>query len=314
MSRKIDPVASRSRKRPSTLALCCLLLWTQTGTAAEPPSKVRTTAEILQASAASDWRVPDPEDLLYLDLAPGRVVIELAPAFAPEHATNIRALVRQNYFDGLTINRSRTILWCSGAIRMAHRDLGSAQPRCRPSSRSRRPRRCHGSRCPTPTALRPRRVQHRFSGGPRPRARRRVACTLLWHGGRRARERAGQRQRCGTLRRDRPRTRPARSQHRRRRARDQGHRVTVDSARGTGALGFYETPAERTSIVSMRVAADLPPSRSATSSSCCGPIRATFAALIEARRNRRDDWYQVPAGYVDLCNVPLPVRQPTAQQ
>jgi len=29
---------------------------------------------------------------------------------------------------------------------------------------------------------------------------------------------------------------------------------------------------------------------------------------VEARRNRRDDWYKVPAGFIDLCNVPLPVR------
>jgi len=36
----------------------------------------------------------------------------------------------------------------------------------------------------------------------------------------------------------------------------------------------------------------------------------TFAALVEARRNRRDDWYKVPAGYIDVCNVPIPVRAP----
>jgi len=35
---------------------------------------------------------------------------------------------------------------------------------------------------------------------------------------------------------------------------------------------------------------------------------ATFAALVEARRNRRDAWYLVPAGRIDLCSVPLPVR------
>jgi peptidylprolyl isomerase len=39
---------------------------------------------------------------------------------------------------------------------------------------------------------------------------------------------------------------------------------------------------------------------------------ATFTALVESRRNRRDDWYQVPAGYIELCNVPLPVRVPPA--
>jgi peptidylprolyl isomerase len=35
-----------------------------------------------------------------------------------------------------------------------------------------------------------------------------------------------------------------------------------------------------------------------------------FAQVVEARRNRRDDWYKVPAGHIDLCNVPLPVRAP----
>jgi peptidylprolyl isomerase len=34
-----------------------------------------------------------------------------------------------------------------------------------------------------------------------------------------------------------------------------------------------------------------------------------FRTLVESRRNRGGDWYQVPAGHIDLCNVPLPVRQ-----
>ena len=38
------------------------------------------------------------------------------------------------------------------------------------------------------------------------------------------------------------------------------------------------------------------------------PTPPTFAALVESRRNRRDDWYEVQAGYIDLCNVPIAVR------
>jgi peptidylprolyl isomerase len=34
----------------------------------------------------------------------------------------------------------------------------------------------------------------------------------------------------------------------------------------------------------------------------------TFAAYVEARRNRHDAWFKVPAGRVDVCNVPIPVR------
>jgi peptidylprolyl isomerase len=35
-----------------------------------------------------------------------------------------------------------------------------------------------------------------------------------------------------------------------------------------------------------------------------------FADATEARRNRRDGWYVQPAGHIDVCNVPLPVRTP----
>ena len=47
----------------------------------------------------------DPANTLYMELPGGRVVIELATAFAPLHAANIRTLVRQKYFDGLAILR-----------------------------------------------------------------------------------------------------------------------------------------------------------------------------------------------------------------
>jgi peptidylprolyl isomerase len=35
-----------------------------------------------------------------------------------------------------------------------------------------------------------------------------------------------------------------------------------------------------------------------------------FTELVEARRNRRDDFYKRPAGHIDVCNVPQPVREP----
>ena len=34
----------------------------------------------------------------------------------------------------------------------------------------------------------------------------------------------------------------------------------------------------------------------------------TFADTVEARRNRVDDFYKRPAGHIDLCNIPVPVR------
>ena len=71
--------------------------------AAKPP----TMSDVLAASKPQDWHALDPQNTLYLELASGRVVIELAPLFAPKHAANIKALVREKYFDGLAFLRSQ---------------------------------------------------------------------------------------------------------------------------------------------------------------------------------------------------------------
>jgi peptidylprolyl isomerase len=73
--------------------------------AAAPAGKTMT--DVLAAAKPSDWRTLDPENTLYLELAAGRVVIELAPEFAPLHVANVRTLVRGKYFDGLSIVRSQ---------------------------------------------------------------------------------------------------------------------------------------------------------------------------------------------------------------
>ena len=87
------------------LAAWCLAV---ADVAAADDSRPRPTmSEVLAASTPSDWRPLDPENTLYLQMTTGRVVIELAPAFAPQHVVNIRTLVRQGYFDGLAIYRSQ---------------------------------------------------------------------------------------------------------------------------------------------------------------------------------------------------------------
>ena len=52
------------------------------GTAAAAPPK--DMAELLAQSPATDWRALDPSNTLYMQIPQGRVVIELAPQFAPE--------------------------------------------------------------------------------------------------------------------------------------------------------------------------------------------------------------------------------------
>ena len=61
------------------------------------------SATALLAQAAdeeAEWRRPDPENLLVLELDIGEVVIELAPRFAPAHVAQIKRLARQGFYDG----------------------------------------------------------------------------------------------------------------------------------------------------------------------------------------------------------------------
>src|SRR5438477_363696 len=89
---------------PCTLTLSLLI--SATGFAADAAKpQPGTMAQVLADSKASDWRDLDPENTLYFELPAGRVVIELAPDFAPQHVANVKALAREKYFDGLAILR-----------------------------------------------------------------------------------------------------------------------------------------------------------------------------------------------------------------
>src|SRR5689334_20275121 len=87
-------------RRAASLALLAPLLL---GGAASTPSP----DGILAAAPASDWQALDPADTLYMDIPGGRVVILLAPGFAPKTVANIRSLAHEKYFDDSAIVRSQ---------------------------------------------------------------------------------------------------------------------------------------------------------------------------------------------------------------
>ncbi|MET1753990.1 peptidylprolyl isomerase [Novosphingobium sp. RD2P27] len=79
--------------------------------------------------------------------------------------------------------------------------------------------------------------------------------------------------------------------------------------RGTAELGFYATPEEQTPILSIRLGdevEDLPRYEYLASTS------DSFARYVKARANRHDAFYTIPAGAVDVCNVPVPIRRASA--
>ncbi len=78
--------------------------------------------------------------------------------------------------------------------------------------------------------------------------------------------------------------------------------------RGTGPLGFYEKAEQRTPIQSIRLASELPAAEQ-PKFQYLSTESASFAKYADARANRRDPFFIVPAGGADICNIPVPIRR-----
>lgn len=78
--------------------------------------------------------------------------------------------------------------------------------------------------------------------------------------------------------------------------------------RGTQALGFYATPAERMGIRRVLLASDLPEAERPRYALMRSDSPA-FAQWVAARADRRDAFFVRPAGGADICNLMPPVRK-----
>ncbi len=65
----------------------------------------RSPAQIVEESAPADWRVLDPENMLVIELERGRVVIALSDTLAQNHVSQVKALAREGFYDGLSFYR-----------------------------------------------------------------------------------------------------------------------------------------------------------------------------------------------------------------
>jgi peptidylprolyl isomerase len=300
--------------RPAVLAvpLLAVLLAAAAHASAQTTAKPKSTQELLDASRPSDWRALDPANTLYLELPAGRVVIELAPAFAPAHVANIRTLAHEGYWNGLSINRAQdnfVVQWGDAAEEeSARKSLGSAKANL-PAEFTRDARDLPFDRLPDADGWAP---QVGFSDG-FPAARDpKTGKAWLAHcyGAVGAGRDMAPDSSNGTelyvvigqspRQLDRNITVVGRVV--------QGMELLSSLPRGTGPLGFYQQADQRTPIKAIRLASDVPASER-TPLEVLRTDTPLFAQVVESRRNRRDDWYLVPAGHIDLCNVPLPVHE-----
>ena len=274
------------------------------------PARPRTMSEVLAATTAADWRPLDPANTLYLQLPAGRVVIELAPAFAPLHAENLRTLVRQKYFDGLAIIRSQDNFVVQWGDPEGKRPLGAARATLPPEFTVATTPQLPFTPLPDRDGYAP---EAGFSQG-MPAARdpgRGVAwlahCYGMVGAGRGNDAESGNGSELYVVTGHAPRQLDRNIALVGRVV--QGMELLSTLPRGSGPLGFYEDPRQHVPITSVRLAADVP----AAERVALEVLRTdteSFRALVEARRNRRDEWYLVPAGFIDVCNVPIVTRTP----
>ena len=295
--------------------LCALALPALADT--PPATKSATPKELLQQSKPAEWRKPDPNNLLEMRLPQGKVLIELAPDFTPLHADNIRTLVREHYFDGLAIIRVQdnfVTQWGDPedddkGDKSKVRSLGKASKTV-PSEYTR----------PIDAKLPWTALPDGDVYAPE------VGFVEGFHA---ARDKASGQEwltHCygavGVARDVGPDTGSGSSLYaiigQAPRGLDrnlavagrvlQGMEFLSAFPRGTGPLGFYEKPEQRVTIESVKLAADMP-AKERPNIEVLRTDSATFAALIEAKRNRRDDFYRNPAGKIDLCSINIPVRE-----
>jgi peptidylprolyl isomerase len=293
----------------ATLAALAVAMDTGPAAAAQAPAQAApTTAEVLAAAPDSAWRALPPEHTLYLDLQSGRVVIELEPALAPHMVAAIERLVRSGFFDGLAVIRVQDNYVAQWGDGDAVQRLPEGFPRTiAPEFTA--PMAAHSfARLPGPDGFAPQAgFFDSFPVGRDPRTGEGwlAHCYGAVGVGRDNDPASGNGTELYAVIGHAPRhldrniTLVGRVR--------QGIELFSSLPRGPAPMGFYAEASERAPIRSVRLAADLPPGEQLRLQ-VLRTDTATFAALVESRRNRREAWFLQPAGYIDLCNVPIPVR------
>jgi peptidylprolyl isomerase len=266
-------------------------------------------AEVLAASHPSDWRPLDPDNTLYVELPGGRVVIELAPRFAPLHVANIKALARARYFDALSIIRVQddyVVQWGDPDDR---HPTPAAAAKIEPEFDSAIPEHMPFTALPDGDVYAP---EVGFSDGFPAALSPLLHRTWLAHCygmvgvGRDLDVRSGSGAELYVVIGHAPR-------HLDRNVAlvgrvVKGMELLSALPRGSADMGFYAKTQTPLPIKSVRVAADVPQAER-SNLEVIRTDSAAFAALVESRRNRPEEFFKVPAGRIDLCNVPIAVRQ-----
>ena len=281
---------------------------------AAPTPKLLTPNDIVTQAPPSAWKTIPADDLLVMDLTNGgRVVMQLAPQFAPVHVANIKALTAggfsDNYWNGATIYRVQD----NYVAQWGHNDSGKPWPKgvvVKPPpeyTRALKGLRVTPLGSPDPYA-----PAAGFADGwpiaysPKSGWADLVHCYGSVGVGRDLSPDTGTGGELYAVIGQAPRQLD-------RNIALVGRVIDgIDQLsslrRGTGDLGFYKAERQYVPIAAIRLASQIP-AEGRPSYQYMKTSSPSFARYLHIRANRHDSFYIRPAGGVALCNVQVPVRR-----
>ena len=260
---------------------------------------------VLAGAPASDWQTLDPADTLYMDLPAGRVVILLAPGFAPKTIANIKALTREKYFDDASLLRSQdnyVVQWSQ-----ENKERKAAKAALKGFVEFDRPASSSLVRLPDhDTYAAQTGFDGNFPAGSDGKREWLLHCYGMVGAGRDNAADSGSGVELYAVTGQSPRqldrniTLVGRVV--------QGMELLSALPRGPFPMGFYAKPDQYTPIKSIKLASEVP-QQDRLALQFLKTDTKSFTAYVEARRNRHNDWFVRAAGAIDACNIPLPVRK-----
>ncbi len=278
-------------------------------------TKAATVAGVLASAKDSDWRPVNPENTLYMDLPAGRVIIELNPDFAPESIANIKALAKEKYWDGLAIVRTQDNYVVQWADPIAEKHPEAAKKI--KTAKTKLPAELDVALNPkAPFDIFPDKdiyakevgYSNGFAVGRDKTAKKMwgLHCYGVVGVGRDNAPDSGNGTELYAVIGNSPRTLDRNVAVVGRVL--QGVELLSSLPRGHGALGFYEKDEQNFPIKAIRLASDVPV-KERVNLEVLRTDTPLFKALIEARKNRKEEWFQYRAGHIDVCSVGAPVRE-----
>jgi peptidylprolyl isomerase len=277
---------------------------------AAPAKKLLTPGDVVASAPSSAWKTISPDDILVMDLQNGgRIVIQLAPAFAPVHVANIKVLARSDYWKGASVYRVQDNYVAQWGQNESDKPWPAGVTAKPPAEYVRSPKGLLIKELGSPDPYAPQAgfvdgwpIAYSSKGGWADLAH----CYGSVGVGRDLSPDTGTGGELyavighATRQLDRNIALVGRV--------IDGIEHLSSLPRGTEALGFYKEKSQDVPVARIQLASEMSP-QDRPAYEYMDSSSAAFARYLQIRANRHDDFYIRPAGGVDLCNVQVPVRK-----